>query len=148
MAPSVDIPTDRSTSEFLGEVVRIAESAGQVISEIYATDFAISTKSDASPVTLADQRAETLILAGLERLTPEVSIVAEESVAAGNVPPVESANGWFWLVDPLDGTREFVSRNGEFTVNIALVCAGEPVLGVVFAPVIGVLYTGVRGLGA
>ncbi|MFM7396177.1 MAG: 3'(2'),5'-bisphosphate nucleotidase CysQ [Gammaproteobacteria bacterium] len=133
---------------FLDDIVNLARDAGRVITEIYATDFAVSTKSDASPVTLADQRAEALILAGLKRLTPEIAIVAEESVAAGQVPQVDPASGWFWLVDPLDGTREFASRNGEFTVNIALVYAGEPVLGVVLAPAINALYAGARGLGA
>ncbi|MBE0548898.1 MAG: 3'(2'),5'-bisphosphate nucleotidase CysQ, partial [Rubrivivax sp.] len=95
---------------------------------VYATDFAVRGKSDASPVTLADERAEAVIVQRLRDLTPDIPIVAEEAVAAGQVPTVGRR---FWLVDPLDGTREFASRNGEFTVNIALIEDGVPVLGVV-----------------
>lgn len=132
----------------LAAVTDLAREAGTAILEIYATDFQVTAKADASPVTLADQRAEALILEGLARLTPAVPVVAEESVAAGGAPTLKSADDWFWLVDPLDGTREFISRNGEFTVNIALIHAGEPVLGVVLAPAIDTLYAGARGLGA
>jgi 3'(2'), 5'-bisphosphate nucleotidase len=132
----------------LDAVIAIAREAGQVVSTIYDTEFTVSTKSDASPVTLADERAEAVILAGLARLAPEIPVVAEESVAAGRVPAIDPAQGRFWLVDPLDGTREFVSRNGEFTVNIALIHAGDPVLGVVLAPALGALYAGAQGLGA
>ena len=102
---------------------------------IYAGDFSVRGKSDASPVTAADEQAEALILAGLQRLAPGIPVVAEESVAAGRVPDI--SGGTFFLVDPLDGTREFVNRNGEFTVNIALIEHGAPVLGVVFAPAVG-----------
>jgi 3'(2'), 5'-bisphosphate nucleotidase len=119
--------------------------AGLCVMRLYATDFAVATKADASPVTLADQQAEALILAGLARLAPEVPVVAEEAVAAGQVPAVAEC---FWLVDPLDGTREFIQRNGEFTVNIALIEQGVPVLGLVYAPALGRLYTGALGLGA
>ena len=112
-------------------VIRIARAAGDVIMAIYATDFAVRGKSDASPVTEADERAEAVITQGLRALAPGVTIVAEEAVAGGDQPEVGQ---WFWLVDPLDGTKEFINRNGEFTVNIALVRDGEPVLGVVLAP--------------
>jgi len=139
------IPTN---SALLEAVIDIAREAGRVVSTIYDTEFTVSTKSDASPVTLADERAEAVILAGLARLAPEIPVVAEESVAAGRVPAIDPAQGRFWLVDPLDGTREFVSRNGEFTVNIALIHAGDPVLGVVLAPALGALYAGAQGLGA
>ena len=129
----------------LEAVIRITRAAGEVIMAIYATDFAVRDKSDASPVTEADERAEAVITQGLRELAPGVTIVAEEAVAAGDEPEV---GRWFWLVDPLDGTKEFISRNGEFTVNIALVRDGEPVLGVVFAPAIGRLFAGVKGQGA
>src|SRR4051794_3835712 len=105
----------------------------------YATDFGFHSKDDASPVTLADHRAEALIVEALQALAPDIPIVAEESVAAGNVPKIGER---FWLVDPLDGTKEFIKRNGEFTVNIALIENGSPVLGVVCAPALGALYAG------
>ena len=129
----------------LAAVVVIARAAADVILEVYATDFTVRGKEDASPVTEADERAEAVILAGLQALAPEVTVVAEEAVAAGANPVVGE---WFWLVDPLDGTKEFISRNGEFTVNIALVHDGVPVLGVVLAPALGRLFVGVHGQGA
>ena len=131
--------------QWLQALERIVRAAGDLIMEIYATDFAVAGKGDQSPVTEADERAEKLILPQLQALSPDIPIVAEESVAAGRVPEVGSL---FWLVDPLDGTKEFISRNGEFTVNIALVHEGQPVLGVVFAPALGRLYAGDRDRGA
>ncbi|MBU6377540.1 MAG: 3'(2'),5'-bisphosphate nucleotidase CysQ [Gammaproteobacteria bacterium] len=136
------------TGELLRAVEGVARAAGALISRIYATDFSVTAKDDSTPVTLADQQAEALILAALARLAPELPVVAEEAVAAGQLPQVDADRGRFWLVDPLDGTKEFISRNGEFTVNIALIEAGEPVLGVVLAPALGALYAGGRGLGA
>lgn len=112
---------------------------------IYAGSCEVRTKADASPVTAADEQAEALIVAELASLAPDVPIVAEEAVAAGPAPPVGER---FWLVDPLDGTREFVQRNDEFTVNIALIEHGRPVLGVVLAPALGQLYCGAAGAGA
>ncbi|MDO9095189.1 MAG: 3'(2'),5'-bisphosphate nucleotidase CysQ [Rubrivivax sp.] len=132
-------------AELLPAVERIAREAGVLILQVYASDFDVQGKADTSPVTEADERAEACIVAALRRLTPEVPIVAEEAAARGEVPEPGSR---FWLVDPLDGTREFVSRNGEFTVNIALIEDGEPVLGVVFEPVADRLYAGVVGAGA
>lgn len=129
----------------LGGVRDICRAAGEVILDVYRTDFDIADKSDCSPVTEADARAEALILAGLRALDPSIPVVAEESVASGHVPQIGRE---FWLVDPLDGTREFVSRNGEFTVNIALVRDGVPVLGVVYAPALDALYEGAQGSGA
>jgi 3'(2'), 5'-bisphosphate nucleotidase len=126
-------------------LARIARDAGALILDVYATDFSVRGKEDASPVTEADERAEALIVPALEALAPEVPVVAEEAVAAGRVPEI---GDWFWLVDPLDGTKEFISRNGEFTVNIALVHRGLPVLGVVLAPALGRMFTGVAGQGA
>jgi 3'(2'), 5'-bisphosphate nucleotidase len=130
----------------LPEIVRLAERASAVILEHYHTDVAVRAKADASPVTAADEAAEAVILARLAQLTPEIPVVAEETVAAGHVPEID--NGPFWLVDPLDGTKEFLSRNGEFTVNIALVEAREPVLGVVLAPARAQVWWGARGRGA
>ena len=121
----------------------LARQAGAAIMEVYHSDFAVRTKGDASPVTAADERAEAIILPGLERLTPGIPIVAEEQVAAGRIPEV--GNGPFWLVDPLDGTKEFVKRNGEFTVNIGLIVAGVPALGVVLAPAARTLWSGAAG---
>jgi 3'(2'), 5'-bisphosphate nucleotidase len=131
--------------DLLASVERIAREAGEVVLAVYRTDFGVRGKDDASPVTEADEKAEALIVPALERLAPGVPVVAEEAVAAGRVPAVGE---WFWLVDPLDGTKEFISRNGEFTVNIALVRRGVPVLGVVHAPALGRLFAGIHGHGA
>jgi 3'(2'), 5'-bisphosphate nucleotidase len=134
-----------SRAEILERLLPIARAAGDEILAVYATDFDVRDKSDASPVTEADERAEALILRELAVLTPEIPVVSEEAAAAGRVP---EAGSRFWLVDPLDGTKEFVSRNGEFTVNIALVEGGRPVLGVVGVPALGRLYGGAAGDGA
>lgn len=131
-----------SRKVLMDELVSIVRAAGAVVMEVYGTDFTVMGKQDASPVTEADQRAEALILPALAALTPDIPVIAEEAVAAGNVPSVGER---FWLVDPLDGTKEFISRNGEFTVNVALVENGSPVLGVVFAPAIGRLFGGIVG---
>ncbi|HET9028177.1 MAG TPA: 3'(2'),5'-bisphosphate nucleotidase CysQ [Trueperaceae bacterium] len=122
-------------------IVALADAAGAAILKIYATDFAVTKKADASPVTAADVASQRVIIEGLARLTPSVPVIAEETQA----PSFAERRGWrrFWLVDPLDGTKEFVKRNGEFSVNIALVEDGVPVLGVVHAPVAGITYTGV-----
>lgn len=137
-----------SDAELLESITNIARRAGEVILQVYATDFAVRGKDDASPVTQADEQAETLILEALALLAPGIPVVAEESVAAGRVPELAGLAGRFWLVDPLDGTKEFISRNGEFTVNIALIERGEPLLGVVLAPALGRLFGGWRGSGA
>ena len=126
----------------LEDVRALARRAGEIVMDVYATDFGVRGKQDASPVTLADERAEEAIVAALRELTPDVPIIAEEAVAAGRVPEVHDR---FWLVDPLDGTKEFISRNGEFTVNIALIQDGAPLLGVVYAPAIGRLFAGLDG---
>jgi len=129
----------KTTRELLEPIIRIAQRAGEAIMDVYRTDFGVRGKADASPVTEADVRAETLIVDALRTLTPQIPIIAEESVSAGHVPAIGAR---FWLVDPLDGTKEFISRNGEFTVNIALVEEGIPTLGVVLAPALGRLYAG------
>lgn len=117
-----------------------ARDAGSAILAIYATDFTVAQKSDRSPVTPADVQAETAILHRLEAATPMIPVVSEERVGQDGLPPL--SQGRFWLVDPLDGTREFIGKNGEFTVNIALIEAGRPLLGVVGVPAQGLLYTG------
>ena len=135
-----------STDRLLNEIVSIALSAGDIIMDIYAGSVEVRTKDDSSPVTLADEAAEKHILAALAELTPDVPIVAEEAAAAGAIPDISGEH--FWLVDPLDGTKEFISRNGEFTVNIALVMNGAPVMGVVHAPAIGRTVYGAEDEGA
>ena len=138
--------TATSTSpDLLDQVAKLARQAGRAILAIYANDFSVAAKADRSPVTEADGAAEELIVAGLRELPFGDAIVAEESVSDA---PAPDPAGRFWLVDPLDGTREFVGRNGEFTVNIALIERGRPILGVVLAPVLDRLYAGARGLGA
>jgi 3'(2'), 5'-bisphosphate nucleotidase len=124
--------------------VDAARRAGDEIMKVYAQDFAIRRKDDASPVTLADEQAETLILAALAEAAPDIPVIAEEQAAANGLPV--TAPPLFWLVDPLDGTKEFVSRNGEFTVNIGLVKDGVPILGVVHVPVDNLTYAA-AGLG-
>ena len=131
--------------ELLQRLIPIARAAGQVIMEIYATDFSVRGKSDASPVTEADERAEAVILSALAELTPDIPVISEEAAAAGVIPEVADR---FWLVDPLDGTKEFINRNGEFTVNIALIDNHCPLLGVVLAPALNRLFAGHVGVGA
>jgi 3'(2'), 5'-bisphosphate nucleotidase len=118
----------------------MASTAGRAILDIYDTPFAARMKADRSPVTDADMAAEAIIVPALRALLPGVPVVAEEACADGDVPAV--TDGTFLLVDPLDGTREFTSRNGEFTVNIALIQSSLPVCGVVYAPVSGVAHLG------
>ncbi len=130
----------------LDTVARLARDAGRAILEVYGTDFTVTLKDDRSPLTEADKRAHTIIDAGLRALDPAVPVLSEEAA------PGDSAErrSWsrFWLVDPLDGTKEFLKRNGEFTVNIALVIEHRAELGVVLAPALDRLYFGALGLGA
>ncbi|MDO9451926.1 MAG: 3'(2'),5'-bisphosphate nucleotidase CysQ [Stagnimonas sp.] len=134
------------TADLLPPVVALAHSAGEAILAIYQEDFAVTQKTDDSPVTAADLAAHHLILDGLTALTPDIPVVSEEGV----IPPASERATWtrYWLVDPLDGTREFIARNGEFTVNIALIENGRPVLGVVLAPALDLLYAATEGGGA
>lgn len=134
-----------SRADLLEHLLPIVHAAGDIVMSVYATDFSVRGKDDASPVTEADERAEANIVPALHALLPAVPVVAEEAVAAGSMPTVGRC---FWLVDPLDGTKEFISRNGEFTVNIALVEDGRPIIGVVFAPALGRLFGGAVGSGA
>ena len=132
--------------ELIEPIVALAEQAGDAILEVYASDFDVQSKDDESPLTQADLAAHRRIVAGLAELTPAVPVISEEA----GLPPFDERSQWptYWLIDPLDGTREFVNRNGEFTVNIALVSGGHPVLGVVRVPVQGRTYVGCEGHGA
>jgi 3'(2'), 5'-bisphosphate nucleotidase len=128
-------------------VVELAKQAGDAIMVVYRSgEVGATSKADDSPLTLADLASHQTIVEGLARLTPDIPVLSEE---AADIPYVERS-GWarFWLVDPLDGTKEFIKRNGEFTVNIALIENGVPVLGVVYAPVLDVCYYAARGEGA
>lgn len=126
-------------------MITLALQAGAAIDAIYQTDFDADAKGDGSPVTAADKDAEAIIEAGLTSAQPGIPILAEEAASEGRIPELGNR---FFLVDPLDGTREFVSRNGEFTVNIALIDHGRPISGVVYAPAINKLYYGANGEGA
>lgn len=134
------------SSELINDIIDLSIEAGQRIMEIYNTDFDVEKKLDNTPLTAADMAAHHTIVDGLRRLTPDIPILSEESA---DIPFAERSQ-WqrYWLVDPLDGTREFVKRNGEFTVNIALIDNHESVLGVVYAPVTGDIYYAARGMGA
>lgn len=134
-----------SPSAVILQMLQLAQNAGQEIMRIYASDFAVKTKEDASPVTRADAMAEKIILAGLAKHWPNVPVLAEEAAAAGVIPVLAER---FFLVDPLDGTKEFISRNGEFTVNIALIENAKPIAGVVYAPALGKVFWGQSGAGA
>ena len=124
----------------LDRVAAIAEEAGRAILRHYRTGVAVERKADSSPVTIADREAEALILRALRALDPGIPAIAEEAAAAGAAPAEGGER--FWLVDPLDGTREFLGETDEFTVNIALVEHGTPVLGAVHVPALGVTYGG------
>jgi 3'(2'), 5'-bisphosphate nucleotidase len=131
---------------FIEPIVALAEDAGRAILEVYSTDFEVQSKVDESPLTQADLASHHCIVAGLAQLTPDLPIISEES----GLPDFEERRLWncYWLIDPLDGTKEFVNRNGEFTVNIALIENNRPVLGVVHVPVQNKTYVGCEGIGA
>ena len=131
--------------DIMPKLVALALEAGEVTLRYYEAGVEVRAKDDRSPVTAADEAAEAVILKGLATLAPGIPVVAEESVAKGEVPEVE---GRFWLVDPLDGTKEFIHQRGEFTVNIGLIEDGLPVLGVVVAPAMNTLWWGRVGEGA
>jgi 3'(2'), 5'-bisphosphate nucleotidase len=137
--------TDRS--DWLEGVAGIARRAGQAILDVYERDdFQVQNKQDDSPLTAADMAAHRIIVEGLEALTPGIPVLSEES---GEITWAQRRQ-WdpYWLVDPLDGTKEFINRNGEFTVNIALIEHHRPVLGVVHVPVKAMTYLGLEGVGA
>lgn len=128
-------------------VIELSRQAGAAIREVYSRDdYAVQHKADQSPLTAADLAAHDIIVEGLGKLTPGVPVLSEESVSIGW--DVRQQWSRYWLVDPLDGTREFIKGNGEFTVNIALIESGVPVLGVVYGPALDLLYWGGRELGA
>jgi 3'(2'), 5'-bisphosphate nucleotidase len=129
----------------LHQVATIAREAGAAILEIYAHNFSVQEKADKSPLTEADLAAHTIISQRLSDLSPSLPILSEEDIRGFSGPDPE---GRYWLVDPLDGTKEFIKRNGEFTVNIALIEKGQPILGVVFAPVLDTIYFAAQGVGA
>lgn len=133
-------------SSLLEAVIEIAERAGEAILRVYRTDFEVTRKSDHSPVTAADLAAHDIIASGLTRYAPRLPQLSEE----GEQPPLAVRSHWsrYWLIDPLDGTREFVKRNGEFSVNIALVENGVPVMGVIIAPALEHGYVALQGFGA
>jgi 3'(2'), 5'-bisphosphate nucleotidase len=124
-----------------------ARQAGEAILEIYGTDFGVQRKEDSSPLTEADLSAHRVITSGLRERYPDIPILSEEGTEQ---TPYEQRSAWtrFWLVDPLDGTKEFVKRNGQFTVNIAFIEDSQPTFGVIYAPVLDHLYHGVVGRGA
>ncbi|MCG8600342.1 MAG: 3'(2'),5'-bisphosphate nucleotidase CysQ [Verrucomicrobiales bacterium] len=128
------------------DVKEIAMQAGKAILEVYGTEFSVDIKEDTSPLTDADRKGNEVIVEALGRLYPDIPIISEETKAV----EYEARKNWeyFWLVDPLDGTKEFVKRNGEFTVNIALIRGNTPVGGVVYQPVGEIVYWGFEGQGA
>jgi len=135
-----------SADAVIEPVLALARAAGAAILKVYARDFEVESKADRSPLTQADMAAHHCIADGLAALSEALPMLSEESPAA----ELEGRRSWqrYWLVDPLDGTREFVKRNGEFTVNIALIEHGQPVFGVVYAPVLDELYWAARGQGS
>jgi 3'(2'), 5'-bisphosphate nucleotidase len=132
--------------KLLSEIVEISQQAGKEILRFYDDEINVEQKKDDSPLTKADLAAHHVIIAALKKLTPEIPIISEE----GGIAEAEERKNWnrFWLVDPLDGTKEFIKKNGEFTVNIALIENDMPVLGVVHIPVKEITYTGVKNDGA
>lgn len=130
----------------INEIIVIAHRAGEAIMEVYAKDFNVDYKEDNSPLTEADQQGNEIIVEGLNSLSVRFPILSEE----GKMIAYEDRKGWdyFWMVDPLDGTKEFIKKNGEFTVNIALIHKNVPVLGVVYAPALNETYWAKKGEGA
>ena len=137
----------RDLASLLPNVIRLVAEAGTAILKVYTGSHEVEYKADDSPITRADRAAHEILSAGLARLTPEIPVLSEEAAAQHDVR-VRGPWRELWLVDPLDGTREFIGRNGEFTVNVALVRDHRAVLGVVGAPVLGTTYYGAQGVGA
>ncbi|GLK79769.1 3'(2'),5'-bisphosphate nucleotidase CysQ [Methylopila turkensis] len=141
------MPQPAFDARLLAALSELCSEAGRAILDVYDAEAVIvREKGDRSPVTDADERAEDILHAGLAKLLPGVAVIAEEAASRDGVP--DAAPDAFLLVDPLDGTREFLSRNGEFTVNVGLVVAGRPVGGCVHAPALGATWIGADGLGA
>jgi 3'(2'),5'-bisphosphate nucleotidase len=140
-----DSPNDHADNALGEALIPAAIEAGQAILDVRRRGHMVERKADASPVTEADRRAEAIILEALAKEAPDIPVVAEEAVDAGRIPDVGHS---FFLVDPLDGTKEFVKGNDEFTVNVGLVRDAVPVMGIVYAPATGTLYFGAKGIGA
>jgi len=138
------LPTEKLD---INELIRICHEAGKAIMEVYQGEFQVQTKEDASPLTQADLRSHTIITTRLGELYPQVPILSEESAEKATYDVRQHWNQC-WLVDPLDGTKEFVKRNGQFTINIALVRNSRPVAGIVYAPALDLLYYGMGDDGA
>jgi 3'(2'), 5'-bisphosphate nucleotidase len=136
----------QNLASLIQPVTTVATMAGNRILEIYNTDFEVETKDDQSPLTAADKASHVTIIEALAELTPEIPILSEESTAI----PWEERSKWpqYWLIDPLDGTKEFIKKNGEFTVNIALIQGNQAVLGVVYVPVTNRCFYGFQGGGS
>lgn len=128
------------------KLIELARQAGNAIMKIYQLDFAVEYKDDKSPLTEADKKSNAVILDGLNTLYPEIPFISEEN----KLTPYEERKNWnrFWLIDPIDGTKEFIKKNGEFTVNIALIEDGVPVIGIVHVPAQNKTYYGAKGLGS
>ena len=133
-------------NELINPIVDLAVDAGKAILEVYATDFDVQEKGDKSPLTQADLASHHCIVRGLGVLTPDIPVISEEE----GLPSFAERGQWqrYWLIDPLDGTKEFVNRNGEFTVNIALIDSNRPIFGVVHVPVQDKTYIGCEGHGS
>ncbi len=138
--------TSLDLQALLPDLIAVSQRAGDAILEVYGQNFSVTHKADDSPLTQADLASHVIIRDTLAKLTPDVPLLSEESADID----FQTRSGWrqYWLVDPLDGTKEFVNRNGEFTVNIALIRNHQPVCGIVHVPVSGVTYTGIANDGA
>ncbi|MBE0494166.1 MAG: 3'(2'),5'-bisphosphate nucleotidase CysQ [Thiomicrospira sp.] len=148
MTPSAAIPSKNDYQAWLPEVCKAAHHAGKLILEIYrCPECKIEKKADGSPVTLADKMADESIRLALTKLTPNIPVVSEENIDS---TLFSERQNWsvYWLVDPLDGTKEFIERTDEFCVNIALIVNQQPVLGVVYGPVLDVTYCAIKGQAA
>lgn len=133
-------------SSLLPDIIRLADEASEKVLHIYQSEFKVNYKDDQSPITAADMASHDVIVNGLRRLSRDIPILSEEGAQAA----WDERQHWrrFWLIDPVDGTKDFTQRTGEFTVNIALIEDGEPVLGVVTAPALNTVYWGIKGEGA
>lgn len=142
MTEKNSVPAGKELTGLLGPIAELTAKAGGKILEIAKGDLGTTEKSDKSPVTLADTAAEAILRAGLSKLLPGVPFVGEESVAGGDIP---QCGNEFLLIDPLDGTREFVQGRDEYTVNVGLIVSGVPVLGVIYTPATGLIHAGAEG---
>lgn len=131
----------------IDELIDLARKASNAIMEYYKNDVVVTRKDDGSPVTLADQASEDILIAGLQKLSPNIPIIAEESAEAGKSPDISNIDQ-YWLIDPLDGTKEFIKGTKDFTINIGLIKNGTPVFGLVYLPATNDIYYGGENIGA